>query len=217
MSPRFDEIKSQYGRSFQEHGDSPKSLLTPKGRGALRFRSILPYLETGKSSVLDYGCGLGYLFEFLSGEGLDVDYTGVDMMPEFVATCRDKFGSSATFQHVGVDSVVPIGHDVIFASGVFHIRSHNERADAVKYAFERIEALFAAAERLLICDFQSPFVDYQQDDALHFGVDEVANFCASKLSRRFLIRHDLLPYEFTLIAFKDDTVKRPENVFGVDA
>lgn len=216
MSERFEEIQNMYGRSFREHGDTPSSLLTPKGRGALRFRAILPYLGAESTSVLDYGCGLGYLFDYLSGHDAPVRYTGLDMMSEFVEACRSKFGDRAMFRQTAVDEKIEEQHDVVFASGVFHIRSHDQREQAVAYAFERIEALFAAAGKVLICDFQSPYVDYQQEDALHFGVGEIADFCASRLTRRFLLRHDFLPYEFTLIAFKDDVIKRPENIFGAD-
>jgi len=216
MSERFKEIQNMYGRSFREYGDSPSSLLTPKGRGALRFRSILPFLGAGETSVLDYGCGLGYLFDYLSNQNLAVRYTGLDMMPEFVEACQAKYGDRATFRRIEVESVLIEQHDIVFASGVFHIRSHDTREQAVKYTFERIETLFAAARQVLICDFQSPFVDYQQEDALHFNIDEIAGFCGSRLTRRFVLRHDLLPYEFTLIAFKDDGIKRPDNIFGVD-
>lgn len=216
MSERFEKIQNMYGQSFREHGDSPSSLLTPKGRGALRFRAVLPYLGPGETSVLDYGCGLGYMFDFLSTNNAAVRYTGLDMMPEFVTACQEKFGERATFRQIQVDAPISEQHDVVFASGVFHIRSHDTRERAIEYAFERIEALFAAAGQVLICDFQSPFVDYRQDDALHFSIDEVVRFCASRLTRRFILRHDLLPYEFSLIAFKDDRIVRPDNIFGAD-
>lgn len=216
MSERFGQIQNMYGRSYREHGDSPSALLTPKGRGALRFRAILPYLGPGQTSVLDYGCGLGYLFDYLSSQEADIRYTGLDMVPEFVAACQAKFGDRASFRQIQVDAPLDEQHDIVFASGVFHIRSHDSRDQAVQYAFDRIETLFASARKMLICDFQSPFVDFQQDDALHFGLDEVANFCAGRLTRRFVLRHDLLPYEFMLFAFKDDTIKRPDNVFGAD-
>lgn len=65
-------------------------------------------------------------------------------------------------------------------------------------------------------DFLSAFVDFQQDGGMHFGVDEIASFCVRDLSRRFQIRHDLLPYEFTLIAHRDGAVKHPESIFAAD-
>ena len=68
----------------------------------------------------------------------------------------------------------------------------------------------------MICDFLSPFVDFKQDQAQHFEMDEVARFCSSQLTRRFVLRHDLLPYEFTLIAYRQEDIKRPENCFSVD-
>lgn len=68
----------------------------------------------------------------------------------------------------------------------------------------------------MICDFLSQFVDYKQQDSMHFEIQEIADFCFKKLSRRFVIRHDLLPYEYTLIVYKDAEIVRPDNYYKAD-
>lgn len=213
---RFDAMQKLYNDSFETYGDHPGALLTPKGRGELRYSVVPEILGPDGGRLLDYGCGLGYLFETLRALGQPVTYHGVDMMQSFVDACRNKFGSEARFDTIDPQHPLEGCYDVIFASGVFNLQSHSDPAVSKRYAFDRIADLFALTEGALICDFPSGYVDFQQDGAQHFEVGEVADICVSTLSRRFVIRHDILPYEFTLIAWKDDHITRPQNIFSVD-
>jgi SAM-dependent methyltransferase len=217
MTDRFEEIRSMYRAGYKDHGDSPAALLTPKGRNNLRFRALLPLIDKPGRSVLDYGCGLGYLFDYLQEQGASVRYAGMDMMPEFIDVCRQKHGDKAEFQLIEAEQPLERRFDLVFASGVFNIRSHADDGLSRAYATARLKQLFDAADVALVCDFLSPYVDFKQGDSQHFDTGFIAEFCARELSRRFVIRHDLLPYEYTLIAWRDDTILRPHNVFEVDA
>lgn len=217
MSEQFDRIRAMYESSFRLHGDSPGALMTPKGRNDLRFRAISPFVGRPSTRVLDYGCGLGYLWDFLQRSGSDVDYTGMDMLPEFVEACRAKHAGRARFEQLDVHAPIQGSYDVVFASGVFNLRSHDDEAASRAYAMDRLEQLFHATQDVLVCDFLSSYVDFQQADAQHFSPGAIADFCASRLSRRFILRHDLLPYEFTLVAWRDSAIRRPDNIYEVDA
>lgn len=211
MTERFGDIRGMYRASFELHGDSPASLLTPKGRQDLRFGVLDPFVQRNGASLLDYGCGLGHLFDHLRSQGRDVNYCGIDMLPEFVQACRAKHGDLARFDLINPEEPPPEGHDIVFASGVFNLQSHADRRVSRDYTFARVEQLFRVAKTVLVCDFLSSLVDFEQAGAQHFSPDEIAQFCAGRLTRRFQIRHDLLPYEFTLIAWRDDEIQRPQN------
>jgi 2-polyprenyl-3-methyl-5-hydroxy-6-metoxy-1,4-benzoquinol methylase len=217
MKDRFEKIRSMYQSGYKEHGDSPAALLTPKGRNNLRFRALLPLIDKPGLSVLDYGCGLGYLFDYLQEQGVSVCYTGMDMMPEFIDTCRQKYGDKAEFELIEAEQPLTRRFDLVFASGVFNIRTHADDGLSRVYATARLKQLLDVADLAMVCDFLSPYVDFKQGDSQHFDTGYLADFCARELSRRFILRHDLLPYEFTLIVWRDDQILRPENFFEVDA
>ncbi len=219
MSSPFDRVKEMYAREFSAHGDSPASLLTPKGRQELRFRAADEFVRRPGTRILDYGCGLGYFYRHLISRGFSPEYTGVDLLPEFVATCREKYsGTGVRFDTVSPSAPLqtPHDYDVVFLSGVFNLKLDGDETVSRAYTFARLRELFALTRGVLICDFLSPFVDFRHPDAMHFSVDEITSFCARELSRRFVLRHDLLPYEFTLIAHRDSDIKRPENIFAAD-
>ena len=211
----FEEIKTMYVDALQEHGDSPASLLTPKGRNHLRFRAIRELLNRNGLKILDYGCGLGYLYDYLSESNFPLDYTGIDMIPQFIEVCKIKY-PKARFEVI--DPTRPVGgeYDIVFASGVFNLMSHNSEIISKEYALERIEYLFSLTNDILVCDFLSSLVDFKQPKAQHFSPSEILEFCYNKLSRRFHLRHDLLPYEMTLIVWKNDEIYRPDNIYSAD-
>jgi SAM-dependent methyltransferase len=211
----FEEIKTMYSDAFQKHGDSPSSLLTPKGRSHLRFRAIKEQVNKNGLKILDYGCGLGYLYDYLSKTKFSFEYTGIDIVPQFIDSCKSKY-PKACFDVIDPTRPICGEYDIVFASGVFNLKSHESEIISKEYALERIEYLFSLTNNILVCDFLSSLVDFKQPKAQHFSPSEILEFCSNKLSRRFQLRHDLLPYEMTLVVWKNDEIHRPDNIYSSD-
>lgn len=85
----------------------------------VRFKVLLSIgVKTG-DSVLDYGCGVGHLVEYLNEAKLDVDYTGMDINPTFVDMAQ-KANPNHKFM-VSDYNNIDGNYDWIVASGVFTI------------------------------------------------------------------------------------------------
>ena len=211
MEDSFKKIKKMYEDAYKEHGDSPSSLLTPKGKNEIRFEALKPFLKNGKS-ILDYGCGLGYLLPFIESQKEDIDYHGVDIITDFIKANKLKY-PHGKFSLITETEFIKKNYDIVFSSGVFNLKNYEDDSASRNYAFEKIKDLFEITKEVFVCDFLSKLVDFEQEGAQHFSIDEISNFCSKNLSKRFQIRHDLLPYEFTLVVWKEDKIKRPENYF----
>ena len=211
----FEEIKGMYVEALRRHGDSPASLLTPKGRSHLRFRAIKEQVNKNGLKILDYGCGLGFLYDYLSKTKFSFEYTGIDIVPQFIDSCKLKY-PKACFDVIDPTRPICGEYDIVFASGVFNLITHDSEIISKEYALERIEYLFSITNKILVCDFLSSLVDFKQYKAQHFSPSEIVEFCSNKLSRRFKLRHDLLPYEMTLIVWKNDEIHRPDNIYSSD-
>ena len=216
MTDLFKNIRQQYQDSFAVHGDSASSVLTPKGRGDIRFSAIEPYVKDPSLSVLDYGCGLGFLLTHLRNNGFQNAYTGVDLVPEFVSACENKHADdgASSFAVIGENQPLQCPYDIVFASGVFNLRSHDDAEASLEYALSRLSSLFEICNKVLICDFMTSHVDFVQEGAQHFDPGDMLTYAIQNLSRRSLIRHDLLPYEFSLIVVKDNEIKRPDSIYA---
>ena len=211
---KFLVIKKLYEDNFHLHGDSPAALLTPKGRNSDRFEVLAPYVADG-TTLLDYGSGLGLLYDYLVNDlGKKVHYTGCDIISEFIDRSAEKF-PQANFKKIDPDERINGHFDIVFASGVFNLAFDDVEEVAKEYAFSRIKDLYKACSEIFVCDFLTEYVDFKQAGALHFSVGEVSDFCFREFGPRFLIRHNVLPYEFTLIVWKNQKIVRPQNIYDL--
>ena len=83
-----DRQRKVYSELVRRHGDSYKSL---------HWHSA--FLQIGKldgCSVLDVGCGIGDFAVYLEACGIDVDFTGYDIVPEAILSRKDKIGFKAS-------------------------------------------------------------------------------------------------------------------------
>ncbi len=215
---RFEFNRALYSRSHEQFGDSSAALLTPKGRHEIRFRPVLEVLNARpNSSVLDYGCGLGFLYDFLCENNLMLDYTGVDMTSSFIESCQKRIGGDAKFRVIEPSERLQESFDVVVCSGVFNLVTSDDAAESLHYVRSRLSELLRATRHALVCDFLSPFVDFQQPTAQHVSIETVTTWLVDMGFRRFQIRHDLLPYEYTIVVFINSSIARPQNVFVEDS
>jgi hypothetical protein len=56
-------------------------------------------------------------------------------------------------------------------------------------------------------------VDFRQPQALHMNVEDIARFTRRNLSPRLVVDESYMPYEFTLVVFKDAEIMRPNNIY----
>ena len=79
--------------------------------------------------ILDIGCGPAAILNFLP---VDVDYTGYDLNPSYIAYAEKKYGHRATFHNQRV-SKMTLGDlrpfDVVLADGLLHHLSEMETRD----------------------------------------------------------------------------------------
>lgn len=214
MSNDFQRIKIAYQSSFDKHGLSSSSMLMPKGRHNTRFDLLMTVLgEFDNPRVLDYGCGLGFLLQYLNEHQFEGTYCGMDIVEEFVNSCRARFGDRIDFRVIDPEIPIVEKFDVVYASGVFNLKTSRNDVESLGYVKQRLHELFATATKALVVDFLSPHVDFRQDEAQHIDFQTVLDWMVPLHTRRWAIRHDYLPYEYGLILYKDDEVLRPMNTF----
>jgi len=184
----------------------------PRGRQNLRFRSLTNHIDVGAPcTVLDYGCGLAHLREFLLTNRFQASYIGVDIVPEFVASSAKRHPES-TFFLASEDGSLEFNVDHVVASGTFNIieGDYDNHWRAVRGALLK---LFDCCSESLAVNFMTDQVDFQQDGAFHIAPAVVVNFIGSSLSRRFSLDQTYMPYEYTVVAYKNARILRPDNVF----
>jgi hypothetical protein len=202
----------QYQRAFSEHGDTPAGVMWPRGRQALRFDALTRHFSDDGFSILDYGCGLSHLKEYLDQRFKRYEYLGADLVPEFVRAATTKYPDARVVlvrSHADVSEQV----DHVVISGTFNIIDGVDRAVYIDRIQSALLHLFSLARISLSVNFMTDRVDFVQSHALHMNVEEMMDFTRRKLSPRLRVDESYMPYEFTLVVIKDCEVVRPENIY----
>jgi hypothetical protein len=103
--------------------------------------------------------------------------------------------------------------DYVVLSGVFNIIPEGfNRRTQWQFIQAMLAKMMGLAKKGIAADFQSTYVDFQAQNAFHVDPCEVFRF-GKTLSRRVVVRHDYMPYEFAVYVYKDDKITL-NNVFS---
>ena len=192
---------------LDEHGDSHLGVGSrTKEIADTGFRVMLELIKTGneKVSLLDFGCGLSHLYEYIRAHGLDhIAYSGLDLSPRFLDASRRKF-PEITYYEIDVlqePDRLPV-FDYIVINGLFNARLDTPYSDMFDYVTSVLRVLFPKANVGLAFTVMSKYVDWERDDLFHLPFDDLARFLDEHLTRNFVIRHDYGLYEYTTYLYR---------------
>jgi hypothetical protein len=207
-------IKKMYEEALAANGDSPKSVMWPKGRQDMRFSVLANNITNKKNfSVLDFGCGLAHLREYLDANYTNVKYTGVDIVSQFLELNKKKHPND-TFVLINDVEDIKGSYDYVFVSGTFNIKYNADDKKNREIIFSGLKELFKRTNIYLSANFMTDVVDYRQPDTYHQNVMDLYQFAVNNLSRRIVIDQSYMPYEYTITIWKDQSIIRPENIYS---
>ncbi len=200
----IDNYIKRYTGRFEQYGYSPETLGWGKnGKQEVRF-SVLGELaiRDKNSSVLDVGCGFADLYLYLLKNGWNGIYTGIDIVPVLVEKAKELHPRINVHQK-GIHSSALEKADYVIASGVFNAKLINESNSS--HIEKSLNKMFELCNKAVCVDFLSTDVDFQKEGSWH--TDPLWAFqLVKKLSKRVTLRYDYMPFEFSLIIFKEDAI-----------
>lgn len=167
-------------------------------RQEISHRAVLEFYDGG--SVLDVGCGMGELSERVSGH-----YAGVDLESPFIEQACLRY-PDREFRCGSLESTPPGSFDYVVAIGPFCYDQGGDHDQDMEYfrgllrgmyRYSRIAALATLPSGLASKSFQV------ERPELRFHDPRFWTAYASQLTRRFVLKHDYLPSEFTLAMFRE--------------
>lgn len=190
-------IYNHYTELFKVNGITPAALGWPKGRQNLRFKVMSEIGIINNSEILDVGCGFGDLLSYFKSKRIDVKYTGVDINPLFLEVAKNKH-PFANFFHRDIEiNKFKKKFDWCFAIGTTNMKAN------YKYIEKLLGEMLKISKKGVAMDFMSSYVDFKKPESSHFDPEKIFKI-AKKLSKRVVIRHDYLPFEFCVYIYKND-------------
>jgi SAM-dependent methyltransferase len=198
----MERLKEHYRDLLLRHGDTPAAAQwSSRESQERRFRNLMRVGPIEGARLLDFGCGTGHLATYLAQAGIDVSYTGVDIVPELLETARAKhprhrFGELAKFAGERFDYVL--------VSGVFNNRQRGNRA----FYQRSVTELFALCDKGLAFNMMSTYVDYRDEQLFYEQPERAFSFVKKNLTPYVNLVHDYdvkpgtVPFEFCIHALR---------------
>jgi SAM-dependent methyltransferase len=199
MDPQTKEMLiANYRGLFQKYGDAPEATQWTLDGQVFRFRKLMEIADLQNCRILDLGCGLGAFYPFLIERFGELDYTGIDIVPETIDyaarkyprarfLCRDLFqdGLGETF-------------DYVLSSGVFN----NAMPDADAFMKELLTVGFKYCRHGMGFNFISAHVNFTDPEMAYHDPADVLDFCIRTLTRKVIIHHHYERVDVAVFAYR---------------
>jgi SAM-dependent methyltransferase len=199
MDPQAKEMLiANYRGLFQKYGDAPEATQwTPEGQ-LFRLHKLMEIADLRNRRVLDLGCGLGAFYPLLIERFGELDYTGIDIVPEMVDCAARKY-PSARFRcrdlfTDGLDETF----DYVLISGVFN----NAMPDCDAFMKELLTLGFKHCRRGLGFNFISTHVNFTDPEMAYHDPAQVLDFCIRNLTRKVIIHHHYERVDVAVFAYR---------------
>jgi SAM-dependent methyltransferase len=169
---------------------------------ALRFAAFADNVPLAGKSLLDVGCGLGNLLEYLDQRNIPVSYTGIDILHQMISCAKEK-NPNGKFHCLDIFSENPFGEksfDFVYASGIFNLNLGNN-AEFFGRALCHFNSLAREAIAFNLLDSRSPL---RENAYYYFSPVEVLDYI-EKLDcrpKKVHIIEQYLKNDFTIICEK---------------
>jgi SAM-dependent methyltransferase len=200
----MDDLSKEYvitffSRRLERFGDVPEALAwSGAGRDA-RYRSLLDIDESlaGKK-VLDFGCGTGDFYGFLIERGIQVKYTGLDLNGDMISMAKTKY-PECTFRTFDIDQDdLDEDYDYIFLCGVFNLRVKGLDGTIR----ETMKKLYRHCRVSMAFNGLSAHDPQKSFELNYLSPEEIFRFAVKELSPHVMLRHDRIPYDFSLFVYR---------------
>lgn len=202
---------------FKQYGIDEKSLGWTKNKQKLRFEQMLSGFNLNDTSILDVGCGFGDLYEHLktTRPDTDFDYTGIDIMKEFIDIDKNKF-PGIPFYTSDLFSFNPgRKYRFVINCGCLTFLDPKNENESYEYidAFIGKNIELCEDDGVSIIHFLTDKVDYRTStEDFHISPERILSIAYSH-SRRVILDNSVFPFEACLFIYIDDSFRKENTTF----
>jgi len=162
-----------------------------------RFAVLSEVGPLAQAQLLDVGCGLGDLYHYLQTQGIAVDYTGYDLLPEMVERAQRRYPAARFVVRDVLQGLGEEHFDYIVSSGAFNIHF----GDNLRAVRQVIRDMVRCCTRGVAINFLKRTVDASRDPIFqYYHPQDMLAWCKTICAHAEL-REGYLPNDFTLYLY----------------
>jgi SAM-dependent methyltransferase len=213
MQEVLKRLVEPYAAALAKGGVTPVGIMWPNAPDlAKRFEVLFQgvdwaaYSSANRLRLLDFGCGPGFMLDYLAANGLlnRVQYTGVDITEVTLAHAQRRWPDQDLQRRNLLEMPFPeASFDYAVICGVFTARFSNSYEEMETFVCDALRAIWRNVRLGLSFNVMSKHVDWERDDLFHWPLDSLAFFCKANLSRHISLRLDYGPWEASAIVRRE--------------
>ena len=200
MTQIINAAAKLYNERYKEFGADIKTVgWKDKESQQLRFEVLIKNIDLNGKTILDVGCGLGGLVDFLYKKKVfNFNYIGIDVAKDLIdALNQKKYSDNINFFYGDIFSLNLSNIDVSILSGALSYKQPGIKKSAKQTLFK----MYDLSKEVACLNFLSSYVDYEADINVHYQPEAVFAW-AKEVSKKVRIYNDYPLYEFTVQVLK---------------
>ncbi len=160
----------------------------------LRFKILCKVAkEIFQCNLLDVGCGLGHLVDYLISNEFSGTYKGIDIVDQMIVNAKKRH-PTYHFETNDIDSINAGSHDYVLASGIFAFVNFQTIQ-------QMLPSLFHCSTKGLAFNCLSSLASNYEKGMFYQNPAEILSLCQS-ITPRVILRHDYMQHDFTIYMYK---------------
>ena len=171
----------------------------------LRFDMLLNAVVLEGKLLLDIGCGMGNLLEYLDSNKINVKYTGVDILESMIeyAECKKLKGEFCCVDVFDNEAFTSRSFDIVYTSGIFNLNLGNNR----EFLLKALKKMLEMAKEAIVFNLLHKDSPDREDKYYYYDPEEVRKLLEDfPGAGKVVIKEQYLNNDFTVVCYKKGAI-----------
>lgn len=202
---KLEKVRNYFKEKLETHGPTPLGVGWNSSEAQeTRFAQLIRIIDAStKYSLLDFGCGLGALYDYLIHLGHQTNYIGYDVTPEMVEKANELHPNNPDCRFTSkLDEVLAVDYTVL--SGTFNIKMDADSDVWTEHVIKCLYEMSGHSEKGFSFNMLTKYSDADRmRPELYYG-DPLFffNYCTQNFSKNVVLLQDYGLYDFTILVRK---------------
>lgn len=192
-----------FTKKVLEYGNTNKGVdWNSKESQELRFQQLSKIIaeKNNRFSICDYGCGYGAYCDYVTNNGFDLDYTGIDISSQMIENAKALYPDKKFLNCAEIDEE----YDYIIASGIFNLKQSVPDSEWRQYIIDTINMFNEKSKKGFAFNCLTKYSDAElmREDLYYSDPLFLFDYAKKHFSRNVALLHDYNLYEFTILVRK---------------
>ena len=198
-------LKKHYSNTFKNYGSKAKGVdwrdsLTADIR-YLKMQNLFKSISD-RIMILDVGCGYGGFLEYIENISMEVQYTGIDIVPEMVEVAQKKHLNSVFICKDFLEQQFLNDFDYVICNGVLTQKLQASSLDMELYLKKIVKKMFGLSKIGCAFNVMTTRSNFFAPNLFYCSPSEILSYCLSEITPNVKLDHSYGLHEYTIYLYK---------------